>query len=98
LYGVLNNHLRDKKTDYIVGSEITVADIALYPWIRAHNWAGIEINPFPELKQWLERMRARPGVQRGMAIPPALSANKEDAEKATKAAGEVLTIGNPSKL
>lgn len=69
LYGVLDKHLSDAKTDYIVGSKCTIADIAHWGWVSAAGWAGIEINDFPNLKAWEDRMWAREGVKKGANVP-----------------------------
>ncbi len=66
LYGVLDRQLADN--EYIVG-EFSIADIASWPWVRAHPWAGLEIDDLPNLARWLETMAERPGVQRGIAVP-----------------------------
>jgi GST-like protein len=57
--------LRDRP--YLCGDAFTVADIAAFPWVRAYKWAKIDITQQPAVAGWLERCRARPGVQRGVA-------------------------------
>jgi glutathione S-transferase len=69
LYGVLNTHLKDGNREYLVGEKCTIADIAHYGWIDSAAWAGIDIDDFPELKAWEERMAKRPGVAKGMDVP-----------------------------
>jgi glutathione S-transferase len=69
LYGVLEKHLEDGSKEYLVGNKCTIADIAHYGWIASAGWAGIEINDFPTLKAWEERMEKRPGVAKGQDIP-----------------------------
>ncbi|KAK6435921.1 Glutathione S-transferase 2 [Oleoguttula sp. CCFEE 5521] len=69
LYGVLDKHLSESKTPYIVGDKCTIADIAHWGWISAAGWAGIDIESFPTLKAWEERMWARPAVQKGANVP-----------------------------
>lgn len=59
LYGVLNKQLEGK--EYIAG-EYSIADMASYPWIRPYERQGQDLNDFPALKQWFERMAARPAV------------------------------------
>ena len=56
LYGVLDKHLADAKTDYLVGDKCTIADIAHWGWISAAGWAGVDIEDFPTLKKWEDRM------------------------------------------
>lgn len=53
--------------DYLCGDGFTVADIAVYPWVRAYKWAKVDITTKPRVVDWLERVRARPGVARGVA-------------------------------
>ncbi|GIZ39337.1 hypothetical protein CKM354_000272400 [Cercospora kikuchii] len=86
LYGVLDKHLESAKTPYLVGDKCTIADIAHWGWISAGGWAGIDIDAFPTLKAWEERMWAREAVQKGANIPDPykmkeLLADKEQMEK-----------------
>jgi glutathione S-transferase len=69
LYGVLNKHLETSSSGYLVGDKCTIADIAHWGWVTAAFWAGVEINEFPALKAWEERMLARPGVEKGRHVP-----------------------------
>ena len=69
LYGVLDKHLANSSSGYLVGSKCTIADISHWGWVAAAGWAGIDINEFPHLKAWEERMLARPGVERGRHVP-----------------------------
>lgn len=47
----------------------TLLDIAHYGWVASAGWAGIEIDNYPALKAWEERMTARPGVEKGRHVP-----------------------------
>lgn len=69
LYGVLNAHLEKSKSGYLVGDKCTIADIAHWGWVAAAFWAGVDIDEFPALKAWEERMFARPGVEKGRHVP-----------------------------
>ena len=66
LYKVLDQQLQGQQ--FIAGA-YSVADIATYPWIARHAWHTVDLGEFPAVKQWFERMGARPAVQRGMAVP-----------------------------
>lgn len=46
-----------------------LADIAHWGWVAAAGWAGVEIEDFPNLKAWEERMAKRPGVENGRHVP-----------------------------
>jgi GSH-dependent disulfide-bond oxidoreductase len=52
---------------YLAG-EYSIADMATYPWLRAHNWQGQKLEDFPNLKKWYDAIEARPAVQRGCAV------------------------------
>jgi len=53
--------------DYVCGDELTIADISIYPWLRGYKWSKVDITGGKHLMAWLERVRARPGVERGLA-------------------------------
>jgi GST-like protein len=65
LYGVLDRVLSGR--DYLTG-DYSIADIAIYPWTRVWKRQKIEIDTFPNVKRWIERLGARPAVERGMAV------------------------------
>ncbi|NBA96317.1 glutathione binding-like protein [Pseudomonas sp. R5(2019)] len=66
LYGVLNKHLADGR-EYIAG-EYSIADMACYPWIVPYERQQQNLDDFPHLKRWFERVRARPGTERAYAV------------------------------
>ena len=59
LYGVLEKQLAGK--NFITG-EYSIADMASYPWIHSHDKQGQDLNNFPNIKAWFERISARPAV------------------------------------
>jgi glutathione S-transferase len=69
LYGVLDKHLQGSTSGYLVGDKCTIADIAHWGWVYAGFWAGVDIEEFPTLKAWSERMLARPAVEKGRHVP-----------------------------
>ncbi|KAK9489793.1 glutathione transferase [Lipomyces doorenjongii] len=69
LYGVLNKQLSTSKSGFIVGDHISIVDIAHWGWIASAGWAGVDIDEFPHLKAWEERLAARPGVENGRHVP-----------------------------
>ncbi|KAF2455780.1 glutathione S-transferase [Lineolata rhizophorae] len=90
LYRVLDEHLAEGNKTYLVGEKCTIADISCYGWIAAAGWAGIDIDEFPTLKKWEERMEAREGVRKGSNVPDPfkvkeLVKNKAKAEAHAKA-------------
>eukprot|EP01126_Amoeba_proteus_P050121 TRINITY_DN5898_c0_g1_i4.p1 TRINITY_DN5898_c0_g1~~TRINITY_DN5898_c0_g1_i4.p1 ORF type:complete len:173 (+),score=15.39 TRINITY_DN5898_c0_g1_i4:396-914(+) len=94
LYKVLENQLA--QTTYLVGHEITMADICIYPWVRAAKWAGIDLTKeegFTNLSRWASLMRNRPAVQRGIQIPDMSKISKEQLQQVTIATGAKLAVG-----
>ena len=55
------------KHDYVCADQLTIADIALYPWVRGWKWSKINITEFDRVVAWVDRVRARPGVERGLS-------------------------------
>jgi glutathione S-transferase len=45
------------------------SDIAHYGWVASAGWCEVDIDDFPALKAWEERMTARPGVEKGRHVP-----------------------------
>jgi GST-like protein len=65
LWGVMDGQLGANA--WIAGPDFSIADIAIFPWLMRHEWQGIALDEFPNVKRWYEAMDARPGVQRGLA-------------------------------
>lgn len=63
LYTVMDHRLSGR--DYLAG-EYSIADIACFGWASRWDWQGQKIEEFPNVKAWLDRVGARPAVQRGM--------------------------------
>ena len=70
LLRVLNKQLDSQ--NYVVGDQFTIADIAIFPWVRAWKWAKIDITGHSNVIAWLDRVRVRPAVERGLkyGVPP----------------------------
>jgi GST-like protein len=70
-------HVAEKRLGeaaYLGGDEFSIADMATYPWLSAaigplRALGGDALGGTPHLDRWLAEVGARPGVQRGMAIP-----------------------------
>lgn len=52
--------------DYVCGADYSIADIALYPWLRGWKWSKVDITDCPRINEWLQRIRSRPAVERGL--------------------------------
>lgn len=72
LLGVLEQRLQGRQ--WIMGEQYTIADIAIFPWIRnliSHYGAGelVQIERFPAVQRVLAAFVARPAVAKGLTIP-----------------------------
>ena len=65
LYGVLDDRLEGRT--FVTGA-FSIADIAIYPWTKLWKNQGQDIEEFPNIKSWMERVGAREGVNRGMQV------------------------------
>ena len=83
LYGVLDARLADR--EFVAGS-YSIADMAIWPWAQGWERQGQDIADFPNMKAWLDRVRARPAVQAGKALGQERRMNLAD----DKAAQSVL--------
>jgi GSH-dependent disulfide-bond oxidoreductase len=66
LYGVMDKQLAH--SPFIACDEYTIADMAIFPWLRSWENQGIDWADYPHLKKWFELIAARPAVQRGVKV------------------------------
>lgn len=66
LYGVLDRQLA--KHPYVAGDEYSIADIAILPWSRTYQRQRVNIDDYPHVKAWRERLGARKAVIKGMKV------------------------------
>jgi GST-like protein len=84
LYEVLDHRLGE--AEYLAG-DYGIADIATYPWVRVHDWAGVSVDGLEHLQRWMAALAARPAVQRGLLIPE----RAKDDDRVVKTAQSMLT-------
>ena len=66
IYGVLDKRLEGR--EWVASDDYSIADIAIFPWLRSWQNQGIDWADFPHLKRWFDRVAARPAVQRGVEV------------------------------
>lgn len=93
LFEVLERRLGE--SEWLAGEEFSIADIANWSWVRIHDWSGVPTEGLPGLESWLEKIEARPGCQRGLAVPTPLRAlesepDEETARQITESARKML--------
>jgi glutathione S-transferase/GST-like protein len=98
LFRVLDGHLKDH--EYLAG-DYSIADIANFAWVRTHRWSGVDVDDLPHLQRWLDAIRARPAVERGLQAPPSsLELRRDSPEKAkefSEKARTMVEMGQSSK-
>jgi glutathione S-transferase/GST-like protein len=88
LFGVLDGHLANH--EYLAG-DYSIADIANWSWVFTHGWSGVPLDDFSHLRRWVEQIRERPAVQRGLQRPPLKMKLDADSAANQKAADEFVS-------
>jgi GST-like protein len=66
LYKVLDTRLAEAEN---LAGDYSIADVATWPWVRIHDWAGVSVDGMPHLQRWIDAIAARPAVEKGIAVP-----------------------------
>ena len=66
LYGVMDKRIAKRR--YMGSDEYSIADMAIFPWLRSWKNQGIDWNDFPNLKGWFDEIGGRPAVVRGVDV------------------------------
>jgi GST-like protein len=85
LYEVLDRRLGD--AEYLAG-DYSIADMATWPWVSIHEWAGVSVEGLDHLQRWIKAVGERPAVQRGRAVPAA--ERPPSAEEIQKSGAKIL--------
>jgi GST-like protein len=67
LYGLMDQQLKNRP---FLAGDYSIADIAVFPWTmpQVRELHKLDIDEFPSVKRWSEKIRVRPAVQRGVAL------------------------------
>jgi GST-like protein len=80
LYGVLDRQLANNA--HVAGAEYSIADMAIFPWVRTYKRQEIALENFPNVYRWYKALKERPGIQRGLDLAKeAINRNPQDNEK-----------------
>jgi len=66
IYGVLDRRLA--REEWLAGGAYSIADMAVFPWLRFPDRQGQDMAQFPNLRRWFEAIDARPATKRGCAL------------------------------
>lgn len=50
---------------HLAGDTLSIADVALWPYVARHEWQGIDLNDYPAVKAWYQRLAAIPAFAEG---------------------------------
>lgn len=66
LYGVMERRLQ--RSPWLGGRSYSVADVATFPWVRPWRNQGVDLDDYPAVRAWFERIDARPAVRRALQV------------------------------
>lgn len=66
LYAVLDKQLANN--EFVAGSEYSIADMAIYPWIVSHKWQSQNLEDFPNVQRWFNHIKDRPATVKAYAL------------------------------
>ena len=83
LYGVLDAQLA-RTGAFVAGASYSIADMAIFPWVRTHKAQQVDLAKFPDVERWYNGLFERPAVKRGLDLGKELRAPAltEEARKA----------------
>ena len=68
----MEGHLATR--EFFVNDRYTIADIALYAYTHVAPEGGLDLAPYPKVREWLARVAAQPGYVPLLAMPKAVAA------------------------
>lgn len=66
LYGVLDRQLEGRP--HVLG-ELSIVDIAIWPWISRFEWQTIDLKEYPNVCRWYLALAERPSFKAGYDVP-----------------------------
>ena len=90
LFEVLDRHLANNEW---LADDYSIADIANWCWVRTYKWSGVSRDGLPHLDRWLNVMKEKPGLRKGVQVPIVVDSFRKDdkgAEEFSKNARKIL--------
>ena len=66
LYKVIEQRLAESK--FLGGKDYSIADMAVFPWLRPWERQGQDITLYPHIQKWMAEINARPATERGLNL------------------------------
>jgi len=79
LTNILDKRLGEAR--YLAGDDYSIADMAVFPWMRGADKRGINMAEYPHAKRWFDAINARPAVQCALQVLAAEYVNAPHDEK-----------------
>ena len=76
LYGVLDRQLAAH--EFVVGKDLSIADIAIFPWTRTVWRQGVDLNDYPHVLRWRRMLINRPAFLAGVQVGAAARAETKE--------------------
>jgi len=89
LTGVLDKRLGE--APYLAGDEYSIADMAVFPWMRNADKRGINLAEFPHAQRWFDAINGRPAVKRALEV----LSDSEEVRALTQGIEQVAQIAEP---
>ena len=97
LYGVLNTQLASTGA-FVAGADYSIADMAIFPWVRTHKAQNVELAKFASVERWYNTLFERQAVKRGLDLGKELRAPALTAEARKALFGQtsgIVQVGLP---
>ena len=76
LYGVLDQQLATR--EFVAGKDLSIADIAIFPWTRTVWRQGVDLNNYPHVVRWRRMLINRPAFLAGVQVGASARADTKD--------------------
>ena len=76
LYGVLDRRLAAH--EFVAGQDLSIADIAIFPWTRTVWRQGVDLNDYPHVVRWRRTLINRPAFHAGVQVGASARAETRD--------------------
>ena len=81
LFEVMDKQLTNR--EFIAG-EYSIADMASYPWVFKHPYLQLQLDEFPNLARWYQKIEQRPAVARAYEIGASINTTPTVTEESIK--------------
>mmetsp|Transcript_15759 Transcript_15759/g.17126 ORF Transcript_15759/g.17126 Transcript_15759/m.17126 type:complete len:135 (-) Transcript_15759:233-637(-) len=66
---MLDDQLLESGGPFLLGKDLSIVDVASFPYAASAYWACIDISDMAQLQAWITLLHARPSFKIGLSIP-----------------------------